>query len=160
MYLPFLRHRTLRIGRCRCASLTFSASSSAGALEWVNARKKKRCESIDRAFNFAARGRATGIDSSPIRRNERLSFARGLLSLFLEPRWTPRTIRHDESASRDAHTREARNRLARLARRDLRPLRQRHLLHTDAAPAVARPPVIALPCDTYDGLHTCRCTGV
>lgn len=48
------------------------------------------------------------------------------------------TRRRDEDAARDAHTREARSRLARPARRDLRPLRQRHLLHTDAAPAAAR----------------------
>jgi len=107
-----------------------------------------------------ARGRATGIDSSPIRE----AFVRAWIALSLSLSlslsfslsfWSLGEHReqHDttERASRDAHTREARNRLARLARRDLRPLRQRHLLHTDAAPAVARPhrrsPDIALPCD-------------
>lgn len=56
------------------------------------------------------------------------------------------TRRRDKDTTRDAHTREARSRLARPARRDLRPLRQRHLLHTDAAPAAAgRPPAQRSP---------------
>lgn len=55
------------------------------------------------------------------------------------------TRRRDKDTTRDAHTREARSRLARPARRDLRPLRQRHLLHTDAAPAAGRPPAQRSP---------------
>lgn len=146
VYLPFPRHRAAyRTLQVHAALTSSSSSSSVGASSkppWKPREKRESRGSTD--LIAVGTTREYNAERFPYRGKMSLSFS---LSVYLyvalfPPRACSEPLgcrRHVKNAARDAHTREARNRLARLARRDLRPLRQRHLLRTDAAPAAARP---------------------
>lgn len=151
-YIYHFRAIAPRIGRSRCAPLSHPRRphrprpAPRRSRRRGKPRRKRetrgpdRVRRFDRCCRYAARVQRVLLVSLSLSFPIYLAiYLRPSFSLFLgvaRSRWM---LRHVKNVTRDAHTREARNRLARLARRDLRPLRQRHLLRTDAAPAAARP---------------------